>query len=72
MQRDAWHELSSVEQRIQEQNDVIASLKQEHDEEVERLKKLIKEKEQSNNVFQAENSFVPLPSCLLLRNRNLN
>lgn len=68
MQRDAWQELSSVEQRIQEQNDVITSLKQEHDEEVERLKKLIKEKEESN-VLQANNSFVP--SCLLLRDRNL-
>ncbi|RZB38643.1 Cep89 -like, partial [Asbolus verrucosus] len=45
VQRDAWQELSTVEKRIQEQHQVIETMKQEHDQEIERLQKIIKEQE---------------------------
>lgn len=51
MQKDAWQELSFVEQRMREQNEFIDKLKLEHQEEVDKLKKLVQEKESANNLL---------------------
>ncbi|KAF5301197.1 hypothetical protein FQA39_LY19103 [Lamprigera yunnana] len=46
VQKEAWQELTTVEQRLQDQDTMISEMKREHSEEVERLKDIIKLKQQ--------------------------
>ncbi|KAL1512635.1 hypothetical protein ABEB36_002197 [Hypothenemus hampei] len=46
VQKSAWEELATVEQKIQEQEDLIERLKEEHKGEIEKLQVVIKEQEE--------------------------
>ncbi|XP_066262539.1 protein Cep89 homolog isoform X1 [Euwallacea similis] len=46
VQKSAWEEFSTVEQRIQEQTDLIEVMKQDHEKEIEELKLVIAEQEE--------------------------
>lgn len=70
VQRDAYNELSSVEQRIKDQDTIIINMKSKYEEELSRLQKIIREKEE-NLLLRNDNSNIPTPSYLLLRDRNL-
>lgn len=71
VQKDAFEELSSVEQRIQEQDSLITSMKEEHNEEVARLKQIIKEKE-DNLLLKETVSSIPMPHYLLYKDKHFN
>lgn len=70
MQRDAYQELSTVEQRLQEQDDLISQMKQEHADEVERLKDIIRKKDE-NMVLKENISSMPVPHYLLFKDKHL-
>ncbi|KAB0804192.1 hypothetical protein PPYR_01162 [Photinus pyralis] len=72
VQRDAWQELSTVEQRLQDQDSVIVEMKREHSLEVARLKEIIKQKDQFNSHLKDTNSSTPLPHYLLLKDKIVN
>ncbi|KAF5298764.1 hypothetical protein FQR65_LT09633 [Abscondita terminalis] len=71
VQRDAWQELSTVEQKIHNQDSIINELKREHSEEVERLKEIIRKKEQKNVLLKNSDASTPLPHCIIHKNINL-
>lgn len=71
MQKDAWQELSFVEQRMKEQNSFIEKLKHEHSEEIDKLKRLIREKEEANLILTG-NASVPVSPYLLFRDKHFN
>lgn len=68
MQRGAFQELSTVEQRLKEQDTIIVSMERQHSEEIQRLKEIIKEKHEGNILLQEVP--IPNPPFLLLRDRN--
>ncbi|GJQ76507.1 hypothetical protein Trydic_g2213 [Trypoxylus dichotomus] len=70
VQEEAFQELTTVERRIQDQDSVISSLKREHNEEVERLKRIIKEKEEKNLLLK-ESSSIPVPHYLLFKDKHI-
>lgn len=73
MQRDAWQELETVEERLQEQDSLITAMKHEHSEEVERLKEIIREKEKNDTVLNPINAsmLLPVTHYSLFRERNV-
>ncbi|KAK5647780.1 hypothetical protein RI129_002672 [Pyrocoelia pectoralis] len=72
VQRDAWQELSTVEQRLQDQDSIIDEMKREHSEEVERLKEIIRQRDQSNLLLKGTSSSTQLPHYVLLKDKNKN
>lgn len=72
MQRDAWQELETVEERLQEQDSLITAMKHEHTEEVERLKEIIREKERSDLMLNNDASTLPVSPYLLYKERNVS
>ncbi|KAI4467611.1 centrosomal protein of 89 kda [Holotrichia oblita] len=70
VQQEAYQELNTVEQRIQQQDSFITSLKKEHQEEIERLRQIIKEKDE-RNILVRESSSINIAPYLLFRDKNM-
>lgn len=68
MQRDTWQELSTVERRIQDQNQAMEAMKKEHCEEIEKLQKIIKEQE--SNILFKETPTLPVSQYLHFRDKH--
>ncbi|XP_044264556.1 protein Cep89 homolog [Tribolium madens] len=68
VQRGAWQELSTVEKRIQDQNEAMETMKQEHIEEIDRLQRIIKEQE--SNMLLKDSTTLPVPHYLLFRDKH--
>ncbi|KAK4884986.1 hypothetical protein RN001_001257 [Aquatica leii] len=71
VQREAWQELSTVEKRIYNQDSIINELKKEHSEEVDRLKEIIRKKEQKNVLLKNTDASTPLSQCTLFKDKNV-
>ncbi|XP_074029575.1 centrosomal protein 89kDa [Leptinotarsa decemlineata] len=54
VQKSAWQEFTTVEQTIQEQAHVIETMKEDYEKEIENLKKVIKEQEETNLILKNE------------------
>ncbi|CAH1162877.1 unnamed protein product [Phaedon cochleariae] len=54
VQKSAWHEFTTVEQTIQEQADTIETLQEDHVRQVENLKKVIKEHEETIAILKKD------------------
>ncbi|XP_017784090.1 PREDICTED: protein Cep89 homolog [Nicrophorus vespilloides] len=70
VQKEAWHELSTVEERLQEQDCIITNMKEDHELEVQRLKQIIREKD--NNLLVRDRSSVTSGNYLLHNDRNVH
>ncbi|KAJ8979230.1 hypothetical protein NQ317_019082 [Molorchus minor] len=71
VQKNAWQEFTTVEQKIQEQNELIDSMKEEHRKEIERLNKTIKEQEEMALLLK-NNASLPKPPYLLYQEKYRN
>lgn len=67
VQKNAWQEFSSVEQTIQKQANLIETMKQEHEQEIEKLTKIIKQKGPSE-IFPI-NDNLPMSQFLLFKEK---
>lgn len=70
VQQEAYQELNTVEQRIQQQDSFITSLKKDHQEEIERLKQIIKEKDE-RNILVRDSSSINIAPYLLFRDKHM-
>lgn len=67
VQKNAWQEFSSVEQTIQQQANLIETMKQEHEKEIEKLRKIIKQ--QGPSELFPSNDNLPLSQFLLFKEK---
>ncbi|XP_030749441.1 coiled-coil domain-containing protein 38-like, partial [Sitophilus oryzae] len=69
VQKSAWQEFSTVEQRIHEQGDLIESMKDEHTKEIERLQQVIKEQEEKISKETKKEASVPVSPYKLFKDK---
>ncbi|XP_018566046.1 protein Cep89 homolog [Anoplophora glabripennis] len=67
VQKNAWQEFTTVEQKIQEQTDLIETMKDEHQKEIEKLQKIIQEQQETNLLLKSDN--LPIPHYLLYKDK---
>lgn len=68
VQKSAWQEFTTVEQKIQEQTDLIETMKEEHQKEVEKLQKIIEEQQETNLLLKSDK--LPIPHYLLFKDKH--
>ncbi|KAJ8963433.1 hypothetical protein NQ318_018913 [Aromia moschata] len=68
VQKSAWQELTTVEMKIQEQTDLIESMRQGHEKEIEKLQGIIKEQEEMNLLLKNSGT-TPKPHYLLYQEK---
>ncbi|XP_022902341.2 protein Cep89 homolog [Onthophagus taurus] len=72
VQHEAYLDLSSVEQKLQQKDTIINNLKKQHSLEMDKLKKLITEKEEKSILLKTKSdSSIPLPHYLLFREKSM-
>ncbi|CAH0551940.1 unnamed protein product [Brassicogethes aeneus] len=69
VQKSAWAEFSTVEQRIQDQDSLIETMKEEHEKEIQELREIIKEQQKEKSSI-ANNETISVPHYLLYRDKH--
>ncbi|KAJ8924122.1 hypothetical protein NQ315_006905 [Exocentrus adspersus] len=67
VQKSAWQEFTTVEQKIQEQTELIETMKDEHQNEIEKLQKIIQEQQETNLLLKTDT--LPMPHYLLYKDK---
>lgn len=67
VQRNAWQEFNTVEKTIQDQANLIESMKQEHEHEIEKLTRIIKSHEDPNLLLK--DNKLPMSQFMLFKEK---
>ncbi|CAG9765916.1 unnamed protein product [Ceutorhynchus assimilis] len=69
VQKSAWQEFSTVEQRIHEQADLIKTMKDDHSKEIEELQQIIAEQEEKIGKQKDDKHHVPISHYQLFKEK---